>query len=140
MEKKNIFFIKIEFIDSLYYILPYNMNVIENLPAHYVPYNPEHIKKHNTIAFKAAMEVLFAHTADVFSCIVDIIADKYELNADDIMETVVNHPKYTSLTVHPVINSLSYFTADDAVTALTTPIATATPAVKKILKIKRTPK
>lgn len=117
------------------------MNVIENLPANYVPYKPEHIKKSNTIAFKAAMEVLFAHTADVFSCIVDIIADKYELNPDDIMETVVNHPKYTSLSVHPVINSLSYFTADDLKPALAAPVAPEAPEpVKKILKIKRTVK
>lgn len=120
------------------------MNIIENLPANYVPYKPEHIKKHNTIAFKAAMEVLFAHTADVFSCIVDIIADKYELDANDIIETVIHHPQYTSLSVHPVINSLSYFTADDATATLKTddtvkPIAQE-PTVKKILKIKRTVK
>lgn len=120
------------------------MNVIENLPANYVPYKSEHIKKSNTIAFKAAMEVLFAHTADVFTCIVDIIADKYDLNADDIMETVVNHPKYTSLSVHPVINSLSYFTAEDLKPAPVTPetpvASVASEPVKKILKIKRTTK
>jgi hypothetical protein len=120
-----------------------NITVVNNPPANYVPYSPRNIKQHNNIAFKAAMEVLFAHTADVFSCIVDIIADKYELDANQIIETVINHPKYTSLSVHPVINSLSYFTVDDAVSAACEPAvsaATVSEPVKKILKIKRVAK
>jgi hypothetical protein len=120
-----------------------NITVVNNPPANYVPYSPRNIKQHNNIAFKAAMEVLFAHTADVFSCIVDIIADKYELDANHIIETVINHPQYTSLSVHPVINSLSYFTPDDAVSAACEPAvsaATDPEPVKKILKIKRVTK
>ena len=118
-----------------------NITVVNNPPANYVPYSPRNIKQYNNIAFKAAMEVLFAHTADVFSCIVDIIADKYELDANQIIETVINHPKYTSLSVHPVINSLSYFTPDDAVSAApAASAATASEPVKKILKIKRVAK
>jgi hypothetical protein len=120
-----------------------NITVVNNPPANYVPYSPRNIKQHNNIAFKAAMEVLFAHTADVFSCIVDIIADKYELDANQIIETVIHHPQYTSLSVHPVINSLSYFTADDAVSAACEPApsaAIASEPVKKILKIKRVAK
>lgn len=121
-----------------------NITVVNNPPANYVPYSPRNIKQHNNIAFKTAMEVLFAHTADVFSCIVDIIADKYELDANQIIETVINHPQYTSLSVHPVINSLSYFTADDLKPALAAPDAPVAPVapepVKKILKIKRTVK
>jgi hypothetical protein len=118
-----------------------NITVVNNPPANYVPYSPRNIKQHNNIAFKAAMEVLFAHTADVFSCIVDIIADKYDLDANQIIETVINHPQYTSLSVHPVINSLSYFTPDDAVSAApAASAATAPEPVKKILKIKRVAK
>ena len=125
------------------------MDVINNPPANYVPYTPRSIKQHNNIAFKAAMDILFAHTADIFTCIVDIIADKYELDANHIIETVINHPQYTSLSVHPVINSLSYFTADDASNTTLKTDNTVTPAVsvatdqepvKKILKIKRTVK
>lgn len=94
-----------------------DITVVNDIPDNYVPYTSEQIKGDSKTAFKAAMEILFAHSADVFTCIVDIIAEKYELEVDDIMKTIVSHPKYTGLSIHPVIRSLSYFNQEDCCAA-----------------------
>ncbi len=124
-----------------------DITVVNDIPDNYVPYTSEQIKGDSKTAFKAAMEILFAHSADVFTCIVDIIAEKYELEVDDIMKTIVSHPKYTGLSIHPVIRSLSYFNQDDcldkdskgtASAVLDCCAADAAPEpVKKVLKIVR---
>ncbi len=111
-----------------------DITVVNDIPDNYVPYTSEQIKGDSTFAFKAAMEILFAHSADVFTCIVDIIAEKYELEVDDIMKTIVSHPKYTGLSIHPVIRSLSYFNQDDC---LDSNCAASAAPVKKVLKIVR---
>lgn len=103
-----------------------DITVIDASPDNYVPYTPEQIKGDSKTAFKAAMEILFAHSADVFACVVDIIAEKYELDFDDMMQTIITHPKYTELSIHPVIRSLTYFNQQDV-----------TPPAKKVLKIVR---
>ena len=97
--------------------------------SEYVPYAGDRIRGDSRIAFTAAMEILFSHTADVFECIVDIIAEKYELDAGDIMRTILDHPSYTNMNVHPVIKSLGYF-AEDA-------RAAPAPAPKKIKIIRK---
>jgi hypothetical protein len=107
-----------------------DITVVNDTPDNYVPYTSEQIKGDSKTAFKAAMEILFAHSADVFTCIVDIIAEKYELEVDDIMKTIVSHPKYNGLSIHPVIRSLSYFNQEDCCAASAAP-------VKKVLKIVR---
>lgn len=102
-----------------------DITVVDDIPDNYVPYTSEQIKDDSKTAFKAAMEILFAHSADVFTCIVDIIVEKYELDMEEVMKTIVSHPKYTGLSLHPVIRSLTYFNQQDV-----------TPA-KKVLKIIR---
>jgi hypothetical protein len=92
----------------------HSIKVINDPPDDYIPYRAEKIKESCKTGFQAAMAVLFAHTADVFTCIVDIIADKYDLDAEEMINTIIKDPKYTSLSKHPVINSLTYFNQEDA--------------------------
>ena len=106
------------------------ITVVNDAPAHYVPYTSERIRADHRVAFTAAMEVLFSHTADVFECIVDIIAEKYELDVGDMMQTILEHPSYQNMNVHPVIKSLGYF-------AEATPVAPVESTTKKKIKIIR---
>lgn len=90
-----------------------HVTVVQEDVDEYHPYTSEYISTDSKVAFGAAMEVLFAHVADVFTIIIDVIAEKYKLDTHEVMTTIISHPKYSNISKHPVINSLTYFTQDD---------------------------
>ena len=65
-------------------------------------------------AFTASMHILFSHVADFHELVVRIISQKYGIPEEDILRVVMEHPEYTAMHIHPVIQSLGYFDQADA--------------------------
>jgi hypothetical protein len=61
-------------------------------------------------AYKATLEIMFCHMADMFEVVVDIIAEKYGHSKEEMIATVKTHPAFDTLRTHPVIDGLSYIT------------------------------
>ena len=61
-------------------------------------------------AYKATLEIMFCHMADMFEVVVGIIAEKYGHSKEEMIATVKTHPAFETLRTHPVIDGLNYIT------------------------------
>lgn len=77
------------------------------------PYVPTRIVKARE-AYAASLDIMYKHLADVHVSIVEIIADKYKLDAEEMFTTIKTDPRYTGLYDKPVVNTLGYFKDTDA--------------------------
>lgn len=59
------------------------------------------------------IKLTFAHIADFQTLVVKIIADKYKIPIDELLEVIQTHPDYMNMNVEPMIDSLGYFTNED---------------------------
>jgi hypothetical protein len=57
-------------------------------------------------AMAAVMQMTLKHTADVLTAAVCAIAEKYGIDEEDMMEVVRSHPRFTEMTVEPMIHDL----------------------------------
>ena len=91
-------------------------------------------------AYTASIHLLFNHVADFHRIMIKIIANKYGLNEDDIVNTITGHPDYKNMIVNPAIHSLTYFTQADVNIVIPEPIGSIEPiepiVVPKVRKIK----
>jgi hypothetical protein len=53
------------------------------------------------------MTILLKHTADMLEVVVEAVAEKYGHSADEMMEVVKAHPKFTGLAVDPALHDLA---------------------------------
>lgn len=83
-------------------------------------------------ALRATMMMILKHTADMFVTIVDIVAETYELDKDEMMKAVQEHPRFTDMLVNPVLHDLAYLErpAEAAGAEAETPAAAAAPPVE----------
>jgi hypothetical protein len=56
----------------------------------------------------AALHILLNHTADVFHAIVGAVSEHYKLDKDEMMTVILKHPKYTGVSVNPVLQDMGY--------------------------------
>ena len=56
--------------------------------------------------WRSTVLTLFKHVADMHLTIVSIIADKYELDPNKIIDVISDDPRWTELQVHPIIHDL----------------------------------
>lgn len=56
--------------------------------------------------WRSTVLTLFKHVADMHLTIVTIIADKYELDPNKIIDVISDDPRWTELQVHPIIHDL----------------------------------
>jgi hypothetical protein len=97
-------------------------------------------------AVRAATHMLLKHTADVFTTIVNALADHYKLDKDEMMEVITSDKRYTEMMVNPMIHDLGYLGAaapaaaepPAAAAAAAAPPAAAAPVIKKF-KLKKKP-
>lgn len=117
-----------------------------------VPYIPKEIVDHRK-AYAVTLDLLFKHVADFHLNMIAIIADKYNLDAAEMINVVSEDPRYQQMLLHPVIESLGHFDKDDlvkqippteaphvAVTVAAVATATTEPAVepkKVVMKLKK---
>lgn len=81
-------------------------------------------------AFKASLEIMFCHMADMFEVVLTVLSEKYGHSKEEMMAALAAHPSYQSLPRHPVLDSLGYFDEKDvaAATAAAAPAPAPTPA------------
>jgi hypothetical protein len=97
-------------------------------PSTHTPYLSRDLSTKSE-AYKATLEIMFCHMADMFEVVVDIIAEKYGHSKEEMIAAVKTHPAFEALKTHPVIDGLNYITdAELPVTATATATATAPPA------------
>ncbi len=75
-------------------------------------YIPREILTHRD-AYSASPHMLFKHVADVHLLMVEIIAEKYNLDADEIIKTVQNDQRMKELQINPTLESLTYIEKKD---------------------------
>lgn len=86
--------------------------MIVNSDGDVEPYIPISIKT-NRDAYSASLDMIFKHVAEFHVTIVQIIADKYGLDVNDIMSEVRNDDRYQSIT--NVTNGMGYVNNDPPV-------------------------
>ncbi len=69
-------------------------------------FQPMPVKTAND-ALRASLLILFKHVADVHVTVVEIIAEKFNLNADEIHKTIVEDPRWNDMLVNPLIVDLT---------------------------------
>lgn len=89
-----------------------------------VPYIPGEIVTHRD-AYAASLHIMFKHVADFHILMIDILAEKYNLDAHEIVKTVQQDERFQTMVIHPVVNSLSYFGAEDAKKHIDVPVGGA---------------
>jgi len=76
------------------------------------PYVPGNITSARA-AYAASLHLLFKHVADFHILMVDIIAEKYKLNAHEIIQACHDDKRFQEMVVSPTIHSLGYFGQED---------------------------
>lgn len=99
---------------------------------------------------EAVMNIVLAHTADVFRAVVDAVAEHYSLDKEEMMEVITRHPKFVEVTTHPVLSDAGAFSKvpvtkepidelTEATAAMTiAAAASAAPVSKKRFVIRKT--
>jgi hypothetical protein len=75
-----------------------------------VSFVPKEIKTSRD-AYGASLHMLFKHVADVHLTLLEILAEKYKLSVDEMLQTVQDDPRWKDIHVNPVINSCTYVEA-----------------------------
>lgn len=63
--------------------------------------------------YKASLELIFSHVADIHMVILKILSEKYGHSVEDMLATVMKHKEWKNIYLHPVLKSLIYFDAID---------------------------
>jgi hypothetical protein len=79
-------------------------------------------------AMAAVMNMTLRHTADVLSTFMTIIADKYEIDMDEMMEVVQTDERFTGLPVDLRLHELTKGAGEPSEVPLVNPLAVAAPA------------
>ncbi len=77
--------------------------------AEHMHYHAAAMKSSAATAYKASLELIFAHVADIHMLMLKIIADKYGHSVEDMIETVRENEEWNSIYLHPVLKSMIYF-------------------------------
>ncbi len=75
-------------------------------------------------AFRAALAMILKHTADMFVVILEAVSDKYGHDVNEMMQVVIDHPKYKEFQLHPVLYDMGYLERPAAAAAATAAAAT----------------
>jgi hypothetical protein len=77
---------------------------------------------------------ILRHTADMFKAMTSAIAERYKIDEDDILNTIVEHPNFKNFVEHPILTDLGDYFQDSEPTE---PTPTRKVLIKK--KIKEVP-
>lgn len=88
-------------------------------------------------AMRACLHMILKHTADMFVGIVEIVAEKYEIDPDEMMQVITEHPRYKEMHVDPVMHDLGYIVNGGAAAAAAAAASPEPkPPVRRVMKIK----
>lgn len=60
-------------------------------------------------ALSACLHLVFQHTADIYTIMIEIIAEKYGHSSEEMMEAIMKDERFNNVMVNPVLNGLNYF-------------------------------
>jgi hypothetical protein len=86
-----------------------------------------------SMAYTASLLMLFQHVADIHMSLLEIIEEKYGHSMDEMVSTVIQHPKWKNMQVNPVIHDLTMSCIPSSPAPL---VATPTESKKVILRRK----
>lgn len=64
-------------------------------------------------ALAASLDIVFKHVADFHVAVVEIIAEKYNLDVEEMLSVIKNDSRYKDMTVDSRLNALGYFEESD---------------------------
>jgi len=83
-----------------------------NKDGEVVPYLPKEIITHRD-AYAASLHILLEHTAKFHVLVAEIIAEKYNLDVNEMMKTVREDSRFQLSVSDPGLNALGYFDEKD---------------------------
>ena len=90
-------------------------------------------------AYAASLHLVFKHVADFHTAMLEIIAEKYGHDVDELVKVVQEDSRIKDMTVNPVISGLNIITQKDVpavAVAVAEPVAAEAPKKKLIVKRK----
>lgn len=60
-------------------------------------------------AYRASLDLIFAHVADIHTLMLKIIADKYGHSIEEMLATVMADPEWKNIYLHPILKTMTYF-------------------------------
>jgi hypothetical protein len=88
-------------------------------------------------AYKATMQILLKHTADINHIMMKIIAKKYNIALEDMIQSVTEDPEYKKMLTAPTINTLSYVSQQDVNSASSPKLLPLLPEPQKKMTVIR---
>jgi hypothetical protein len=99
-------------------------------------YHARTLEKSADECYKASLEMIFAHIADIHMVILKILSARYGHSVSDMLKTIMDHDEYKNIYLHPVLKSLVYF---DPINEGKNLWIKRTEEAKSVLSSKRTP-
>ena len=101
--------------------------------------------------FRATLDLILKHSADMYRIILHLMCQKYSINEDDALTFISEHPAFKDMIVNPKLHSLTYLTQSDISEAVSngflppsepsvsapTPAHDAPPAKKVVIRRKK---
>lgn len=119
-----------------------NEPVFVNKDGQQVPYVTKKVNNQHQ-AFSATLHLVFKHTADVYTTMLEIVADKYGYNSEDMIKAVMEDPRFNNIMVDPTLSSLNYFKKENmerVISAATpTPPPAPKPKTRPVIVIRKAP-
>jgi hypothetical protein len=105
------------------------------------PYISRDVVGHREM-YGASLHLVFKHTADFHMTMLEILAEKYDLSVDDMLEKIHGDERFTNMVVNPTIHAMGYFEKEDLEKKIPAPesqpqVSEAPQAPKKMIKVKR---
>ena len=110
--------------------------VFINKDGSMIPYIPRDVIGHREM-YGASLHLVFKHTADFHMTMLEILAEKYDLSVDDMLEKIHGDSRFTNMVVNPTIHAMGYFEKEDLEKKIPSPSIESTPKIKKIVKPKK---
>lgn len=91
----------------------------------HIHYHAKTMETSADACYKASLELIFAHVADIHMIILKVLSTKYGHSIEEMLETVTQSPEWKNIYLHPVLKTLVYFenltTPDEPAVAATAP-------------------
>lgn len=70
-------------------------------------YHKKRCREDPAVAYKASLQMIFAHMADFHMYVLDCIAKKYGHTPEDLVNTIKESPEWKTLYVHPTLHQFT---------------------------------
>ena len=81
----------------------------DHVCAEHMHYHSAAMSSSSATAYRASLDLIFAHVADIHTLMLKIIATKYGHSVEEMLETVTNDPEWKNIYLHPVLKTMTYF-------------------------------